>query len=367
MHFGPTSAQEALRGRVRSLFEELSPSTEVRRLMETDAGFDRPAWRRLAAAEGGLQGIHLPAAVGGGGQGWAELGVVLEEAGRVLFGAPLLSTALAAAVLLASFDDEAVAETLASVAAGGTVATLAVAEAPGRWDASGVAARAVRSPDGRWRLEGEKSYVVDGGTADVVVVAARHDTGVGLFLVEGGAPGLSRSPLATVDMTRKQATLTLAAVPARLVRGPLPWALQLAAVGLAAEQVGGAAACLDRAVAYAKRRVQFGRPIGSFQAVKHLCAEMLLDLESARSAASYAASVADRVDGDELAAAAAVAKSCCSDAYVRIAADSLHVHGGVGFTWDDDAHLYFRRARSSALLFGDANHHRELLAHALGV
>jgi alkylation response protein AidB-like acyl-CoA dehydrogenase len=175
---------------------------------------------------------------------------------------------------------------------------------------------------------------------------------------------VSRSPLATVDLTRRQARVTFSAVPAVALRGSLSWAMELAAVALVAEQVGGAHACLDRAVTYAKARVQFGRPIGSFQAVKHLCAEMLVDLESARALAFDAATAASR-GGNDLAAAAAAAKACCSDAFVGIATDSLHVRGGRGFTWDDDAHLYFRRARSSALLFGDANTHRELLAHAL--
>lgn len=364
MHAGPTAAQEALRARVRALLEAVSPSAEVRRLMETEPGFDPAVWREL-----GLQGIHLPPSVGGDGLGWTDLAVVLEEAGRALFGAPLLSTTVAAAVLLASVDRTPVSDALEAIAGGRAVATLALAEAAGRWDDAGMATRAVRSPDGRWRLDGAKSYVVDGCAADVLVVAARPDppaaAPVALFLVDGRAPGLSRAPLPTVDPTRRQATLTLSAVAAEPLQGSLAAALQLAAVGLAAEQVGGSQACLDRAVAYAKQRVQFGRPIGSFQAVKHLCAEMLLDLESARTAAAAAAAAAADLAGDDLPAAAAVAKACCSEAFVRIAADSLHVRGGVGFTWDDDAHLYYRRARSSALLFGDANAHRELLARTL--
>jgi len=363
MHFGPTAAQDRLRGQVRAFFDEVSPPAEVRRLMETDTGFDPAVWRRMAT-ELGLQGIHLPATVGGGRLGWVELGVVLEEAGRVLLGAPYLATAVTAGVLAASAGQAngRVDEVLAGIAAGGTVATLAVAEASGRWDDAGIQARAVVSAGRGWRLEGLKTYVVDGCAADVLVAAARTDGGeVGLFLVEGEAAGLSRSPLATVDLTRKQAEVTLSATPATRVGGTLAGALELAAVGLAAEQVGGAQRCLDRAVAHASTRIQFGRPIGSFQAVKHLCAEMLLELESARSAAFYAALAAARAD-EELPAAAAVAKSCCSEAYVRVATDSLHVHGGLGFTWDDDSHLYFKRARSSALLFGDPRHHRELLA-----
>ncbi|HEX2046857.1 MAG TPA: acyl-CoA dehydrogenase [Acidimicrobiales bacterium] len=333
MHFGPTAAQEELRGRVRGLFAGISPSAEVRRLMETDTGFDPQVWE---AVQGFVRG------------GWLDLSVVLEEAGRVLLPAPYLATATAAPFLP---DD-----------VGPCVATLALAEAAGRWDDAGVQTRAVGS-----QLEGEKSYVVDGCVADVLVVAARREDGdVGLFLVDGDAPGLDRRPLNTVDQTRRQATVTLAATPARPLPGTLDSAVDLCAVALAAEQVGGAERCLEAAVEHAGRRVQFGRPVGSFQAVKHLCAEMLLELESARSAAFVAAAAAAGND-PELPTAASVAKACCSEAYVRVATDSLHVHGGLGFTWDHDAHLYFKRARSSRLLFGDPNFHRERLARQLGL
>ena len=338
MRFGPTAAQEQLRERVRERFEAVSSSAEVRRLMETEAGFDRERWRELAGE------LDL------GALGWVERGVVLEEAGRVLLPAPLLATVTALGALGGDL--------------GAAVATLAVAEAGGRWDGTGVETRAVGGPGG-WRLEGRKSYVVDGLTAEALVVAARTEEGdVRLFGVEGGAAGVSRAPLATVDPTRKQAEIAFAATPARPLDASLAGLMALAGVALAAEQVGGTQRCLDMAVDHAGRRVQFGRPIGSFQAVKHLCAEMLLELESARSAAFYAASAAAGGDVD-LPAAAAVAQACCSEAFVRIATDALHVHGGVGFTWDHDAHLYFKRARSSAQLFGDARHHRELLARYL--
>ena len=368
MHFGPTDAQERLRARVRAFLAEVSPPAEVRRLMETDLGFDPDVWLRLAA-EHDLVGLHLPDEVGGSGLGWVEQSVVLEEMGRVLLCAPYLATVTAAAAVLAAGGED---DVLAAVAGGLCTATLAVAEATGRWDGAGVRTRAVPTPGGGgWRLEGEKSYVVDGCSADVLVVAARPDVDSGevaLFVVESGAPGLDRAPLATVDQTRKQARITLAATPARALPGAsVATAMDLCAVALAAEQVGGAQRCLEAAVEHAGRRVQFGRPVGSFQAVKHLCAGMLLEVESARGAAFYAAGAAAREGGAELPAAAAVAKSCCSEAYVRVATDSLHVHGGLGFTWDHDAHLYFKRARSSQLLFGDPRHHRERLAGHLGL
>jgi alkylation response protein AidB-like acyl-CoA dehydrogenase len=349
MHFGPTDAQEQLRDRVQGFLAEVSPSSEVRRLMESDEGYDPEVWRRMAVEQDLLGPI-----------GWVERSIVLEETGAVLLCAPYMATVTAAGFLPPERRHE--------VAAGRCIATLAVAEASGRWDAESVQTRAVGSADRGWRLEGEKTYVVDGFAADVVVVAARRDDAgdVGLFLVEAGAPGLDRAPLATVDQTRRQARLRLRATPAQLLDGSVETAVDLGAVALAAEQVGGAQRCLDMAVDHARRRVQFGRPIGSFQAVKHLCADMLLELESARSAAFYAASAAARGDGG-LPAAAAVAKSCCSEAYVRVATDSLHVHGGLGFTWDHDAHLYFKRARSSQLLFGDPRHHREQLARHLGL
>ncbi|MGH9264136.1 MAG: acyl-CoA dehydrogenase family protein [Acidimicrobiales bacterium] len=367
MHFGPTDAQERLRARVRAVLADVSPPAEVRRLMGTDLGFDPGAWMHLAT-EHDLVGLHLPEEVGGSGLGWVEQSVVLEETGRVLLCAPYLSTVTAAAAILAAGGED---EVLAAVAGGLCTATLAVAEATGRWDGAGVQTRAVPTPGGGgWRLEGEKSYVVDGCAADVLVVAARADGDdgeAGLFVVESGAPGLHRAPLSTVDQTRKQARITLAATPARPLPGvSVDTAMDRCAVALAAEQVGGAQRCLEAAVEHAGRRVQFGRPVGSFQAVKHLCAGMLLEVESARGAAFYAARAAARGDA-ELPAAAAVAQSCCSEAYVRVATDSLHVHGGLGFTWDHDAHLYFKRARSSQLLFGHPRHHRERLARLLGL
>jgi alkylation response protein AidB-like acyl-CoA dehydrogenase len=361
VHFGPTDAQEQLRARARAFLAEVSPPAEVRRLMEDDLGYDLDVWLRMAA-DYDLHGLHLPTDVGGSGLGWTEQSVVLRETGRVLLCAPYLATVTAAPFL----PDEV----QAAVAGGLCISTLAVAEASGRWDEAGVETRAVRSPHGGWRLDGEKSYVVDGCVADVLVVAARSSDGdgeVGLYLVGADAPGLDRAPLPTVDQTRRQARVTLAATPARPLDGTVPTAMALSAVALAAEQVGGAERALELAVDHARHRVQFGRPIGSFQAVKHVCAEMLLDLETARGAAFYAALAASRGDSGELPVAAAVAKSCCSEAYVRVATDSLHVHGGLGFTWDHDAHLYFKRARSSRLLFGDPHDQREQVARRLGL
>ncbi len=238
-------------------------------------------------------------------------------------------------------------------------------------DAAGVATLAT-ADGGSWRLDGHKSFVLDGHVADTLVVAARSDAGVGLFLVDGDASGLVRTSLPTLDLTRKQARLTFEATPARLLgadggAGPvLARVLDVAAAALASEQVGGAQRCLDMTVEHVRSRVQFGRPIGSFQAVQHRCADMLLEVESARSAAMDAALAVER-GSDDLPTAAAMAKAVCSDAYAYVAAETIHLHGGLGFTWDHDAHLYFKRAKSSRLLFGDPRHHREQLARHIGI
>lgn len=366
-----TEDHERLRTSVRAFLEERSPVAEARRLMETDEGHDSSVWAD-AATRLGLQGLAVPTELGGRGGGLVELAVAFEEMGRTLLPGPYLSTvALAARAVLASGDEAAAKELLPGMASGETVATLAVTEDSGRWEEGAVAARARREGDG-WAVDGHKTFVTDGHVADLVLVAARADGAVGLFAVDGRAPGLHRRLLPTMDLTRRQARLELAGTPARLVGevgtswAALSRALQEGAVALAAEQAGGASRCLESAVSYARRRHQFGRPIGSFQAVKHKCADMLLLVEHARSAAYAAAWAADE-GGDDFAVAASVAKAYCSEAYVEVATEAIHVHGAVGFTWDHDAHLYLRRALSSRALLGDPAHHRELVARAIGL
>lgn len=363
MTFAAPPEHDALREAVRAFLAETTPEAEVRRLMDTARGHDPDVWARMSA-QLGLPGLVIPERYGGAGYGHAELGVVMEEMGRALAPAPLFaSVALAANLLLSCADDDACATYLPGVAAGTTLATVALTEGSGRWDADGVTCAAARS-DGGWRLTGEKTYVVDGHIADVILVVARAPSGIGVFAVDGDAPGLSRTPLTTLDRTRKQARLTLDATPARQVGedgGGWPAVartLDLAAVALAAEQAGGAARVLDMAVGYAKTRMQFGRPIGSFQAVKHMCADMLLEVESMTSAARYAAGAADTA-GPQLPAVASLAGFTCSDSYVQVAATNIQVHGGIGFTWEHPAHLYLRRARTDAQLLGDPAYHRE--------
>jgi alkylation response protein AidB-like acyl-CoA dehydrogenase len=366
VNFAFSEEQEELRKAVRRFLEDKSPETEVRRLMETEDGYDPAVWKQMAD-QLGLQGLAIPEEFGGSGYTYVELVVVLEEMGRALLCAPYFSSvALAANLLLSSGDDKAKAEYLPGIAAGTTIATVALAESTGRWDEPGVTLAASGSGDS-WTLSGEKSYVLDGHTADLVLVAARTPAGVSVFAVDKGAAGFTSTPLSTMDQTRKQARLTFEATPARLIgTDGEGWAavskmLDLAAVALAAEQVGGAQRCLDMSVEYAKIRMQFGRPIGSFQAIKHMCADMLLEVESARSAAYYAAwAAAD--DTDELPLVSSLAKAYCSEAYFKAAADNIQIHGGIGFTWEHDAHLYYRRAKSTEMMLGTPSQHREIAA-----
>ncbi|MHB1503992.1 MAG: acyl-CoA dehydrogenase family protein [Acidimicrobiales bacterium] len=371
MNFAFSEEQEELRRSVRRFLDDKSPMTEVRRLMETTEGFDRAVWEQMAN-QLGLQALGIPEAYGGAGFGQVELTVVLEEMGAALLCAPYFSTvALGSNAILSSGDEGAKKDLLPGIAAGETIATLALTEASGTWDLGSITTTASEMAGG-WTLDGVKMFVIDGHVADLLLVAARTAEGISLFAVEAGAPGLERSALATMDQTRKQARVALSGTPARLIgeqgaAGPvLSRTLDLAAVGLAAEQVGGAQRCLDMSVDYAKTRVQFGRPIGSFQAIKHKCADMLLEVESAKSAAYYAGWAAAE-DSDELPVVASLAKSYCSEAYFHAAAENIQIHGGIGFTWEHDAHLYFKRAKSSELLFGDPSYHRELLAQRLGI
>ena len=369
MDFAFSAEQRELGGVVRSFLARQWPETEVRRLLDDPVGFDPATWRRLAT-ELGLQGLAVPERFGGSGFGPIELGVVFEELGRALAGGPFLaSVGLATTALLASGDDGACEQYLPGLAAGEQVATLALPEDDGSWDVGDVATRAHQVADG-WELTGVKNYVLDGCSADLLLVVARSSDGVGLFAVDAAAAGgtLERTPLPTFDPTRRQARVELRATPARRVgagTAAVEQALRTGAVLLAAEQVGLAAWALDTAVAYAGIREQFGRPIGSFQAIKHKCADMLLRLEGARSASAFALwAAAERPE--ELPQAAAIAKSYCSEAASFCAGQCLQVHGGIGFTWEHPTHLYLKRAKSAESLLGSPARHRAELARLAG-
>ncbi len=371
MNFAFSEEQEQLREFVRSFLQDKSSEEAVREQMDTEQGYDEAVWNQMAE-QMGLQALAIPEEYGGQGFGFVEQVVVLEEMGRALLCAPYFSSCvLAANAILQSGDDGAKSELLPGIASGETRATLAFTEESGRWDEGGITMQASGSGDS-WTLDGTKMYVLDGHTANLLIVAARTDKGISLFQVAADAEGLTRTALSTMDQTRKQAKLQFSGVAGSLIgeegKGwdTLETVLDLAAVALAAEQVGGAQMCLEMSVEYAKVRVQFGRPIGSFQAIKHKCADMLLEVESAKSAAYYAGWCAAEMN-DELGQVASLAKSYCSEAYFHAAAENIQIHGGIGFTWEHPAHLYFKRAKSSELLFGDPTYHRELLAQRIGI
>ena len=371
MNFAFTEEQDELRSTIRAFMEAKSSEEAVREQMETENGYDVDVWSQMAE-QMGLQGLHIPEEYGGSGFGYVELGIVLEEMGRALLCAPFFSSVvLAANTLLQSGDDAAKAAHLPGIAAGSTIATVAFTEPNGKWDESGITMTASGSGSDA-TLNGTKSFVLDGHIADLIIVAARSSAGVSLYAVSGDAAGLTRTALSTMDQTRRQAKLEFSNTPATLIGTDgkgwdvLSTVLDLAAVGLASEQVGGAQFVLEMAVQYAKDRVQFGRPIGSFQAIKHKCADMLLEVESAKSAAYYAMWCASEMN-DELPSVASLAKAYCSEAYFHATAENIQIHGGIGFTWEHPAHLYFKRAKSSELLFGDPTYHRELLAQRIGI
>ena len=371
MNFGFSEEQEELRKMVKRFLEEKSPESEVRRLMATAEGYDAAVWSQMAD-ELALQGLGIPEEFGGQGYGPVELYVVFEEMGAALLCSPYFSTvALAANAVLFVGTDADKAVFLPGMASGETIATVALTDDAGQWDLDSTSTTASASGDG-FVLNGVRNYVTDGNVASIIFVPAMTDKGLSLFAVRGDATGVAREALATMDQTRKQSRIVFDNAPAALVgvegaaRDGLETTMQVAVAALAAEQVGGAQRVLNNAVEYAKVRVQFGRPIGSFQAIKHKCADMLLDVESAKSAAYYAAWAAQERN-DELPIAASLAKSFCSEAYFHCAAENIQIHGGIGFTWEHHAHLYFKRAKSSELFLGDPAYHRELLAQRLGI
>ncbi|MFN7951663.1 MAG: acyl-CoA dehydrogenase family protein [bacterium] len=376
--------QQALRDSARRFLAAHSGSTAVRACMETEIGFDAEVWGRIAE-ELGWTAMAIPESYGGLGLGAVELSVLMEEMGRTLLCAPFFSTVcLATPALLLVGTEKQKQDVLPDIAAGGVRATLAWAEAEGRVAPEEIRCEA-RAEGSGFVLRGEKSFVVDGHSADLLIVAAREPRsagidGIRLFLVPATSTGVERTWLPTLDQTRRLARIRLddVVVPRDALMGgagscwhALERVLDLASIALAAEQVGGADRCLDLAVDYAKVRVQFGRPIGSFQAIKHKCADMLLRVESARSAVRYAAQVAAQAgtaaSDEEVASAAAMARAYASDSYAACAAEALQIHGGIGFTWEHDVHLFFKRARSSATLLGDASFHRERIARAIGL
>lgn len=379
MDFAFNEEQNELRSMAESFLEEYSSSKKVREAMLSERGYDTEVWNKIGS-ELCWTSVLAPEAYGGLGLSWVEVVALMEKMGESLLCSPFFSTVcLAGSLIQLAGSETQKQEYLSKIAQGELTATLAYTEANGHWDASGIEVIA-RKDGADYVLQGKKRYVLDGNSAQLLIVAARREgsrceDGVSLFLVPANASGVHRKALATMDQTRPQAEIEFerVCVPAAALLGAegagwsaLNKALQLAAIALSAEQVGGAQKCLDLSVSYAKERIQFGRPIGSFQAIKHKCADMMVRVESARSGVYYAACVAAE-DGAELASAASLAKAAASDAYFQNAADAIQIHGGVGFTWEYDVHLYFKRAKSSETLLGDAAYHRELVAKQIGL
>ncbi|WP_197517879.1 acyl-CoA dehydrogenase family protein [Mycobacterium sp. E796] len=365
---GWTEEHDELRAVLRRFLADKAPLSAAHAAAEGDATGDAAVWAQMAH-QMGLQGLVVPELYGGSGGGPVELGVVMEEMGRALYVGPFYSTVALAAQTLVCIDDEVARRRwLPEIAAGTLTATVAVADDALTFDTATVATTAAESDvvDGAaWTVTGVKEFVVDGATADLILVAARVGEQMGLFAVAGDAPGLQRDPVPTIDFTRAVARVSLDGAAAVRVGGDVTEVLSragdLATAALAAEQIGGAGAALDMAVEYAKMRVQFDRPIGTFQAIKHRCADLLVAVESGRSAAFFAAALLAENDPDG-ALAASVAKAWCSAAYTKASKENIQFHGGIGYTWECDAHLYLRRATASDVNLGAPAVHRRRIA-----
>lgn len=371
MDFALDEEQVALQEVLRDFFAAKSPETAVRDQMEDPAGYDVSLWRQMAE-QLDLNGLAIPEEYGGSGFSFMELGLVLEEMGRALVVSPFFASVVMASQLLLSLSDESARkEFLPAIGSAEKVATVAMAEDAGSWRLTDVTTKAVRDGSG-WVLDGHKNFVVDGAVADVVLVVARSGEREGVFAVEKGARGFSASALHTMDQTRKQARLIFERTPARLIGSfeeapdAISTMLDRISIALAAESLGGHAKVLEMAVEYAKVREQFGRPIGSFQAVKHKCAAMLVDLEASRSAVYYALWAAS-VDHEDTPEVASLAKAFCTDAYLSACGENIQIHGGIGFTWEHPAHLYLKRAKNVQLFAGNSNFHRQQLADRIGI
>ena len=376
MDFGFSEEQEMLRQSARSLLERECPSAHVRQMMDDERGYSPELWRKMAGL--GWLGLVLPEEHGGAGLNYVDLVVVAEEMGRVLLPSPFIWTLMFAEAINRAGSEEQKGRFLPAIARGELIATPAHLEAKGSWKRDGIAMAARKSGAG-FVLEGDKLFVNDAHVADFFLVAARtggkRGGGVTLFAIDAKRPGITVTPLKTMDQTRKLGAVAMRGVKASAadVVGEvnngwpvLEAAIDRAKVALAAEMMGGAQKVLETTVEYTKVREQFGRPIGSFQAVQHKCANMMVDVEGAKSAVYYAAWAVSN-DAADARTAAAVAKAAASDAYRRTAADGIQVHGGIGFTWEHDMHLYFKRAKSSEFTFGDANFNREIVAQLIGL
>jgi alkylation response protein AidB-like acyl-CoA dehydrogenase len=365
MDFDFTQEQVMLRDLTREFLTRESTPKAVRALWDDQRGYSESTWQQLS--EMGLHGLTVPETYGGQGLGMVDLALVLDEMGRAAYPSPYFATTvLAAGAIQASGSEDAMSRHLPDIAAGRTRATFALLETSLSWQASAVQLRAERSGDG-YTLSGTKRFVPWAHVADLIVVVARSSGGITLFAVPAGTSGVSEARNVEMDRTNPTSTLTFkeVSVPADAVIGQVDqgWpivqaVLQRAAVAASAEMLGASRRCMDMSVEYAKVRQQFGQPIGMFQAIKHACAEMLLEVENSHGATYYAAWALDAGSEDATLAASA-AKAYVGDASRKVCGSSIQVHGGIGFTWDYDLHIYFKRAKHFEPLYGDADFHRE--------
>jgi len=379
MDFGFSPEQEMLRATARKFLENECTSGFVRARMEEPAGVTDEFWAKLA--EQGWLGLVYPEEYGGSGLGFVDLTVLMEEMGRVVMPGPFFSTVLLGGLVIREAGSPAQKkEWLARIAAGRARTTLAWTEPSARWDAAGVTC-AAREDKGGFVLNGTKLFVLDAHMADALVVVARtgegktSEEGVSLLLVPKGTRGVEVKLLPTMDQTRKLCEVSFkdATVPADALMGvkgrawpALARVVERATVALCAEMCGGARRVLDMTTDYAKIRVAFGKPIGTYQGVKHKAADMLVDVENAKSLTYYAAWAVDE-NAPEAALAVSMAKAYVTDAYRKVAGAGIQLHGGIGFTWEHDLHLYFKRAKSSEFTFGDATYHRERVAQLINL
>jgi alkylation response protein AidB-like acyl-CoA dehydrogenase len=372
MDFAFTSDQQLLKNSARAFLDEHCKPATVRSSWDDPRGDNGAMWKEMAQL--GWLGLSLPEAHGGSGLGMVETAILLEQMGHAACPGPYWATMLAATALSEAGTEAQKKRWLPAIATGEARATLALLNGDLDWSPDAVATHAERSGQG-FILTGQKRFVPWAHVADVILVPARGPEGVTLFAVEPSARGLALSPVAGMDLATRWVHARLDGVPvaADAVVGTaggasplLAGLLRRGAVGAAAEMLGAARRCLEMAVGYAKVREQFGQPIGSFQAIRHKCAEMLVEVENSHSATYYAAWALD-AGADDRALAASVAKAYVSDAARKVCGESIQVHGGIGFTWEYDLHLYFKRAKALEAMYGDAEYHRELIVrHVAG-
>jgi alkylation response protein AidB-like acyl-CoA dehydrogenase len=366
MDFGFSPDQQLLRGAARAFLDEHVTPAVVRALWDDPRGERDDLWKEMARL--GWLGLAIPEAHGGSALGMVETAIVLEEMGRVAWPGPYLETVVAARAVQAAGTPAQQARWLPAIAGGAARATIAFLDAQLDWHPEAATTRAERAPGGV-RLSGTKQWVPWAHVADALLLPAREPEGLSLFLIEAGTKGLSISPVPAIDPGMRWSTVTVDGVEVGAdARMGAPGAavailddlLRWGAVGASAAMLGAARRCLDLSVEYAKVREQFGQPIGSFQAIRHRCADMLLEVENAHSATYYAAWAQD-ADAEDRALAASVAKAYVGDAARKVCGDAIQVHGGIGFTWEYDLHLYFKRAKALEATWGDADYHRELI------